>query len=130
MRDESQASPAGRKLYFDEHPRVLGVVFLVLGLISGLVAFSFPLYDAFRGAPKITFIPKAIYAFVIFTILGFTIIILGPRAVSLAYSYVSLRGWKKMIVVVTVIIISILIAEVVRHFFEQFLGKYGYEFAP
>ena len=127
MRDESEISPTGQKLFFDEHPRIFGVVLLAMAIIFALWAFYLPIHDALQGAPKITLYPKAIYACVIFTILGVICIILGPNTYTLALKYVALRGWKKWLIIAAILIPSILIAEQVKQVFERYLEGFGFK---
>lgn len=128
MCSEEASSPTGRKPNFDDYPRVLGVIFLALGVIFGFVAFYFPIQDALQGASKIAIHSKALFAFVTLTIVGLTLIILGPIAVRLAYKYAALRGWKKWLVVGLVIVFFLGLSELVQHVLEQYLGRYGYKF--
>jgi len=58
MGDESEISPTGQKLFFDEHPRIFGVVLLAIAIIFALWAFYLPIQDALQGAPKITLYPR------------------------------------------------------------------------
>jgi hypothetical protein len=127
MGDELETNPPGQKLFFDEHPRIFGVVLLTVAIILALWAFYLPIQDALQGAPKITLYPKAIYACVIFTILGVICIILGPNTYNLALRYVALRGWKKWRTIVAVLIPLIFIAEQVKQVLEQYLGGFGFE---
>ncbi|MBI4642306.1 MAG: hypothetical protein HY790_02830 [Deltaproteobacteria bacterium] len=128
MSEASPSSPTGRKPNFDDYPRVLGVILLALGLIFGFVAFYFPIHDALQGAAKISVHSKAVSAFVILTILGLTLIILGPVAVRLAYKGVALKSWKKWLVVGLIMVLFIAAVELVQQVFEQYLGTFGYKF--
>jgi hypothetical protein len=80
-----------------------------------------------QGAPKITLYPKAIYACVIFTILGVICLILGPNIYNLALKYVALRGWKKWLIIAAILIPVILIAEQVKQVFERYLEGFGFK---
>lgn len=128
MSAESPSSPTGRKLNLDGYPRTLGVLLLAIGLIFGFVAFYFPIHDALQGAVKISVHSKAIFAFVIFTILGLTFIILGPIAVRLTYKGAALKGWKKWLIVGLIMVLFIAAGELAQQVFEQFLGNFGYKF--
>lgn len=128
MSAESEGSPTGRKLNLDGYPRTLGVLLLAIGLIFGFVAFYFPLHDAMQGAAKISVHSKAIFAFVIFTILGLTFVILGPIAVRLTYQGAALKGWKKWLVVGLIMVLFIAAGELVERVFQQYLGTFGYKF--
>ena len=120
--------PASRKPNLDNHPRILGVILLVIGLIFGFIAFYFPIHDALQGAAKVAVYSKAIFTFVSFTITGFTFIILGPIGVRLAYQGFSLRGWKKWLLVGLLLAFFIACGELVRHILEQYLAAFGYKF--
>ncbi len=128
MSDEAESSPTGRKLNLDGYPRTLGVLLLAIGLVFGFVASYFPIRDALQGAAKISVHSKAIFAFVILTILGLIFIILGPIAVKLTYKGAALKGWKKWLVVGLLMVLFIACGELAQQVFEQFLGNYGYKF--
>jgi hypothetical protein len=128
MGDESETSPTGQKLFFDEHPRLLGVVFFALAIIFAPWAFYFPIHEALQGVPKITLYPKAIYACVMFTIFGVICILLGPKTYNLAVKYIALRGWKKWLTIAVILTPLILIAEQVKQVLEQYLEGFGFKF--
>jgi hypothetical protein len=127
MSDESETNPPGQKLFFDAHPRLFGVVLFALAIIFGLWAFYLPIQEALEGAPKITLYPKAIYACVIFTVLGVMCIILGPNTYNLALKYIALRGWKKWLTIAAILIPLILISEQVKQVLERYLGGFGFK---
>lgn len=128
MSGETPGSPASGKLNLDPYPRIIGVILLVIGLIFGLVAFYFPIHDALQGAEKISIHSKAIFAFVIFTIMGLAFIILGPIAIRLTYKGAALKGWKKWLVVGLILVVFIAAGELVEHVFKQYLETFGYKF--
>ena len=127
MGDEPETNPAGPKLFFDEHPRLLAVVFFAMAVLFAPWAFYFPMHDALEGAPKITLYPKAIYACVMFTIFGVICLILGPKTYNLAVKYTALRGWKKWLTIAAILTPSILLAEQVKQALEQYLEGFGFK---
>ena len=128
MSEETPGSPASGKLNLDPYPRIIGVILLVIGLVFGLVGFYFPIHDALQGAEKISIHSKAIFAFVIFTIMGLAFIILGPIAIRLTYKGAALKGWKKWLAVGLLLVVFIAAAELVEHVFKQYLETFGYKF--
>jgi hypothetical protein len=128
MSNELQSSPATGKVNLDKYPRLAGVLFLVIALIFGFLGFYLPIQDAYQGALKITTHPKAIYASVIFTIMGCVLVVLGPIATRLANKFVALSGWKKKLVAVAALIPLLLAAFLVDHLFKEFLAGFGYKF--
>ena len=99
----------------------------MLGLICGSVAFYFPIQDALRGATKITLFSKAVWAFLIFTLMGLTFIILGPIPARLALKYAGLRGWKKWLVLGMLLVIFMVAGVLLQEAIEQYLEKFGYQ---
>jgi hypothetical protein len=122
-----KTAPPGRKLLFDEHPRLFGVVLVLIAIIFALWAFYFPIHDALQGAPKVALYPKAIYICVMFTIFGATCIIHGPNTYNLSLKFAALRGWNKWITIAAVLIPSILIAEQLKQVLKQFLESLGFK---
>ena len=116
MHGESAGSPRPPTLNLDAYPRTLGVVFLVLGLICGLVAFYFPVREALEGARQITLFSKAVFAFILFTLIGLIFIIFGPCPARLC------------LLIVGLLIVFFLIAGVeVQEAIQQYLAKFGYQ---
>jgi len=127
MSAETPGSPASGTLNLDAYPRTLGVLFLLLGLICGLVAFYFPIQDILQGASQITLYSKAVFAFLIFTLMGLTFIILGPIPARLALKYAGLRGWQKWLVIGLVLVVFMVAGVLVQEAIERYLGELGYQ---
>ena len=127
MHGESAGSPRPPTLNLDAYPRTLGVVFLVLGLICGLVAFYFPVREALEGARQITLFSKAVWAFLLFTLVGLIFIILGPFPARLCLHYASLRGWQKWLIVGLLIVFFLIAGVEVQEAIQQYLAKFGYQ---
>jgi hypothetical protein len=127
MGDEPESSPYGQKLFFDEHPRLLGVVFFALAVLFAPWAFYFPIHEALMGAPKVTLYPKAICGCVMFSIFGVICLILGPITYALALKFAALRGWKKWLTIAAILLPLILIAEQVKQVLEQYLDGFGFK---
>lgn len=127
MSEESPVRSTGGKLNLDAYPRTLGVLFLLLGLICGLVAFYLPIQDVLQGASPITLYSKAVFAFLIFTIMGLTFIILGPIPARLALKYAGLRGWQKWLVIGLLLVVFMVAGVLVQQAIAWSLGKFGYQ---
>ncbi len=128
MGDEPEASPTGQKRYFDEHPRLMGVVLLAVAIIFALWAFYLPIRDALQGAPQVSLYPKTIYLCIIFSIFGVLCLFLGPKTYPLALKFDALKGWRKWLIIAVILIPLIIIAEQVRQAFERYLEGFGYKF--
>jgi hypothetical protein len=111
----------------DAYPRTLGVLFLLIGLVCGAVAFYFPIRDIIDGATKITLFSKAVWAFITCTGIGLIFIILGPIPARLALKYAALRGWKKWLVIALVVVFFAYAGIALQESIQEYLGQLGYE---
>ena len=128
MGDEPETSPYGQKLFFDEHPRLMGIVLLAFAIIFALWAFYLPIREALMGAPNVTLYPKAIFTCVTFTIFGVICLILGPKTFPLALRYLTLKGWRKWLTIAAILIPVIIIGDQVKQALERYLEVFGYKF--